>query len=72
MASKGREELIGRAITDKDFRQRLLKDPEGTIRAEGFVVDAETLAKLKQIDPVAAEEAAKNLDETFASRAAGG
>jgi hypothetical protein len=72
MAIRGREELIGRAVTDPDFRKRLLEDPDGTIRAEGFQIDAETLAKLKQIDPVAAEEAAKNLDETFASRAAGG
>lgn len=70
--SKGLNELIGRAVTDPDFRQQLLTDPEGTVKAGGYEIPTETMDQLKQIDPSAAEAAAKNLDETFARRVAGG
>jgi hypothetical protein len=57
------ERLIGRAVTDKDFRDKLLADPEGTVKGSGLSVSAEELAKLKagvkQVKP-------DQLDQQFA------
>lgn len=66
----GKEELIGRAIIDAEFRARLLADPQGTIDAEGFVVEPELVNQLKNLDPSAAEAAARGLDAAFAERRA--
>lgn len=66
----GKEELIGRAIIDADFRKRLLADPQGTIEAEGFEVEPELIEQLKGIDPAAAEAAAAGLDQAFSERRA--
>ncbi len=66
----GKEELIGRAVIDADFRARLLADPQGTIEAEGFEVEPELINQLKAMDPVAAEAAARGLDQAFAERKA--
>ena len=30
------ERIIGRAVTDIDFREELINDPEGTIRKYGY------------------------------------
>jgi hypothetical protein len=72
MSGKSQEELIGRAVIDPEFRKRLLSDPEGTIRAEGYEVDQDFLDQLKSIDPEAAEAAAANLDSAFPERKAAG
>lgn len=66
----GKEELIGRAIIDADFRARLLADPAGTIQAEGFEVEPQLVEQLKNIDPAAAEAAARGLDAALAERKA--
>jgi hypothetical protein len=58
-SNKTIQELIGRAVTDPDFRMRLFNDPEGTIAAEGYNV-------------AAAEAAINQLDEAFAGRTAAG
>lgn len=41
------ERLIGRAVTDKAFRDRLLADPEATIKDAGLKLSDEELARLK-------------------------
>ncbi|MCB9763068.1 MAG: Franean1_4349 family RiPP [Alphaproteobacteria bacterium] len=66
----GKTELLGRAMTDPDFRQRLFNDPEGTIAADGYVIDDETLTQLKALDPQAAEQAAAALGDEFKNREA--
>jgi hypothetical protein len=57
------ERLVGRAVTDKDFRDKLLADPEGTVKGSGLSISAEELAKLKagvkQVKP-------DQLDQQFA------
>lgn len=68
--SKGKEELIGRAVIDEEFRARLLADPAGTIAAEGYEVDQELIDQLTNLDPEAAAAAAKGLDAAFADRKA--
>ncbi len=30
------ERLVGRAITDKEFRRKLINDPDGAIKEAGF------------------------------------
>ncbi len=70
--AKDREALIGRAVTDDDFRRRLLADPKGTLEAEGYDVDPAVVAQLQTIDPKAAESAVGHLDNAYASRKAAG
>ena len=64
------EDMIGRAVTDPDFRKRLLTDPETTIRVEGYEVSAEVLQQIKAIDPEAAEAAAREIDHAVGNRMA--
>jgi len=71
-SNKTIHELIGRAVTDPDFRMRLFNDPEGTIAAEGYTVASEIIEKFKALDVDAAEAAINQLDEAFAGRTAAG
>ncbi len=41
-------QLVDRAMSDEDFRNRARQDPEGTLRAEGFDLDDEEMAAVKQ------------------------
>jgi hypothetical protein len=41
------ERLVGRAVTDKAFRDKLLADPEATIQDAGLKLSDEELARLK-------------------------
>lgn len=70
MATKGKEELIGRAVVDADFRKRLLENPEAVVKAEGYEIDAATLAQIKSVDPAAAEAATSDIDSAFSDRKA--
>lgn len=51
------ERLVGRAILDKDFRQKLLDDPEATLKDAGFNLTQEEhdgvvkQAKSRSTDP---------------------
>lgn len=67
---KGKEALFGRAVVDPEFRKQLLADPEGTIAAGGYEVDAEVLQTLKDVDPAEAEAATRDLDSPADRRAA--
>lgn len=69
---KSINELIGRAVTDPDFRMRLFDDPERTLAEEGYELSPEMLEKLKSIDVEAAEAAVNQLDDAFAGRSAAG
>ncbi len=61
-------ELIGRALFDAEFRERLLADPEGTLRAEGIEPDEETLGHLAKLDPAMLEKAGAKLNRNFLKR----
>jgi hypothetical protein len=43
-------ELIGRAVTDLDFRAQLMEDPEKAIKDAGYDITEEQLAGLKAAD----------------------
>jgi hypothetical protein len=42
------ERLIGRAVTDKEFRDKLLANPAGAVSAAGFKLSDDEMAKLKK------------------------
>lgn len=50
MTRENLERLIGRAVLDPDFRERLLADREKAILEEGYELTREELANLKAID----------------------
>ncbi len=68
--TKGREALIGRALIDADFRERLLRDPEATIASEGYAVPAELVEQLKNVDADQAAAAVAEFDSAFTDRKA--
>jgi len=44
---KSIEDLIGHALSDKSFRDRLLASPEATLTAEGYEVSPEVVQAIK-------------------------
>lgn len=62
MAKEDLERLIGRAVMDKDFRERLLADPEKAIQEGKLDLTPEEIAALKTTDPQAAKEALQGMD----------
>lgn len=55
------ERLVGRAILDPDFRRKLLDNPDGTVKDEGFAISE---AEMDQIRRAAGDREAtdKSLD----------
>lgn len=47
MAKKSVEDLVGHAMSDKEFRTRLLASPEETLKAEGYEVGPEVIEAIK-------------------------
>ncbi len=70
MPKKGYDELVGRAVNDRNFRARLLKDPEGVIANGGYEVPDEVLETLKNIDPDIADEAIRAAEDKVGDRRA--
>lgn len=60
------ERLIGRAVTDKQFRDGLLADPEGTVKGAGFSLSADEMKQLKDsVDRVKADMTTDEIDQRF-------
>jgi len=53
-------ELIGRAITNREFRAKVLEDLEKAVQEAGYELTEEQMAALKAID---LKSAAKDLDK---------
>jgi hypothetical protein len=70
MANKSVEELIGRALTDKEFRDRLLASPEATLKAEGYDVAPEVIEAIKSANPDEVNAVAQGLENQLANRKA--
>jgi len=64
MPKKDVERLVGRAILDAEFRERLFADPEATIREEGFNLTEREMAALKTVDAEKAVALASELEAT--------
>jgi hypothetical protein len=61
MAREDLERLIGRAVLDPMFRERLFADPEKATREAGFDLSDEEMAGLKKIDPQQARDAIEGM-----------
>lgn len=66
------ERLIGRAVTDKEFRNAVLADPEQAARDAGFQLDSKELDQIKEnVSRINADaEIKKQVDEQFAANSA--
>jgi hypothetical protein len=62
-SQKHLERMVGRALLDPKFRERLLADPEKALREEGFELSEEDKAALEKIDRQQAQSAIEALDE---------
>ena len=58
------ERLVGRAVMDKAFRDKLLADPEGAVKEAGLQLSAEEMQKLKAS---VKDQSSRQLDEQLAS-----
>ena len=54
------QELIGRAIADREFRAKVLEDLEKAVQEAGYELTEEQMAALKAVD---LKSAAKDLDK---------
>jgi hypothetical protein len=61
MAQEELERLVGRAILDPKFRERLLADPEKAIQDEGFDLTPEEVELVKSVDKERAETLAEEI-----------
>lgn len=68
MSQKGIEQLIGKALADKNFMNAILKDPEGKIKESGLDISPEEISQLKQIDRAKAQKFAESFAVEFGGR----
>jgi hypothetical protein len=58
------ERVIGRAVTDKKFRDDLLADPEGTVKKAGLTPSTAEMDKLKAgVEKIKKDKTSAQLDE---------
>jgi hypothetical protein len=70
MSQQAVAEIIGRAITDPEFREKLIDDAAGA--CQGYDLTEEELAALEAIDPGDLQTFAENLPERLIRGAGGG
>jgi Ribosomally synthesized peptide prototyped by Frankia Franean1_4349. len=59
---KPNEAVIGRAITDPDFRRALVEDPEQALKDAGIQLGPEDLQRLTSMNKEEREQMAEQLD----------
>jgi hypothetical protein len=69
---KSVEDLIGHALSDKSFRDRLLAAPEATLEAEGYEATPEVIAAIKSTNAEDFNRVANGVEEQIAGRKAAG
>lgn len=67
---KSVDELIGRALTDRTFRDKLLANPEATLTAEGYEVTPEIIEAIRSANPDEVNAVAQGLESQLAQRKA--
>jgi hypothetical protein len=58
--------LVDRALTDADFRRRAADDLDGTLEAEGFRLEPDELAAVREFHAQAAGKSDQELEELVA------
>ncbi len=64
-SQKQLECLVGRAIINAEFRERLLSHPQKTAAEIGVELSEEQIRLFKEVDATALEELAKQAEELF-------
>lgn len=68
MSQKGIEQLIGKALADKNFMEAVLRDPEREIKKSGLDISSDEISQLKQIDRAKAQKFAESFATEFGNR----
>jgi hypothetical protein len=55
--------IAGKALADPEFRQKLIDDPEGTVKEAGIELSDEEMKALKEMDKEQFEQSLSDLDE---------
>ena len=65
------ESLIGRALIDRSFRDRLVADVRGTLAAENIVLSEATVTAIEEVarDPARLQGFSERFDGEFLKRA---
>jgi hypothetical protein len=64
------ERLIGRAVTNKDFRDKLMADPEQAAKDAGFNLSADEVDSLrKSINKITANSTTEQIDQQLSDTA---
>jgi hypothetical protein len=66
MPRKGLERLIGKAVLDPEFREKLFADPRQAIREVGLDLSEEEIAALETVDPEKAKAAIEEMSSLAA------
>lgn len=61
MAQKDFEQLVGKALLDPQFRERLFSDPDKAIQEAGFDLTPEEVELVKSVDKGKAETLATEM-----------
>jgi len=64
-------DIIGKAISDAEFRKALFDDPQGALSAAGFEASPEIVAALNKLDRAAVEAFVSSLGDAVGDNAAG-
>jgi hypothetical protein len=62
MAKKDLERLVGKAVLDPKFREKLFQNPERAIRDAGLKLSGKQIERLKKIDPTEAQAAITEME----------
>jgi hypothetical protein len=55
--------VAGKALSDLDFRKKLMEDPESAVKEAGFDLSGEQMKALKSMDKKAFEGSMEELDK---------
>lgn len=70
MSQKVVEIIIGKAVTDAEFRKQLFEDPDNALK--GYDLTSEEIAALKAVEKEAIEKFAGELDKRISKSAGAG
>lgn len=66
----GTDELIGRVMSDAEFRTKLLEKPEETLRAEGYDASPETIEAIRGVSSADIDALARDFERVSSARKA--
>jgi hypothetical protein len=61
------EQVVGKAVMDPEFREKLFADPEGAARKAGVVLTPEEIEGLKALDANKFKAIGEDIDQSVAA-----